>query len=79
MAKISIPFNLEEPEQEEIPKLQPKEIKAKEHLEEMSEITRHLGYNDIKMLRKNVAGKGRKIEEKEAIYQEQDIQKERQE
>ena len=28
--------------------------KLKEHLEEMAEITRHLSYNDIKLLRKNV-------------------------
>lgn len=78
MAKISIPFNLDEPEQEEMSKLQEKEIKAKEHLEEMSEITRHLSYNDIKMLRKNVVGRGMKTERQGELYQEQDIQRERQ-
>ncbi len=52
MAKISIPFNIEEKEQQET-KLSNKEIKVKEHLEEMSEITRHLSYNDIDLLRKN--------------------------
>lgn len=78
MAKISIPFNLEEPEKEGTPKLQQKEIKAKEHLEEMSEITRHLSYNDIKMLRKNASGKGRRIEERENHQLEKDWQRERQ-
>ena len=54
MAKISIPFNLEEPENEEnANKLKEKEIKAKEHLEEMSELTRNLSYNDINLLKKN--------------------------
>ena len=54
MAKISIPFNLEEPEKEEnANKLKEKEIKAKEHLEEMSELTRNLSYNDINLLKKN--------------------------
>ena len=63
MAKISMPFNLEEPEQVE-QKLQEKEIKAKEHLEEMSEITRNLSYNDIKMLKKNSSCRSKKIEQK---------------
>ena len=54
MAKISIPFNLEEPEIEDgKKKLKEKEREAKEHLEEMSELTRNLSYNDIKLLKKN--------------------------
>ena len=54
MAKISIPFNLEEPEKEgDANRLNEKEIKAKEHLEEMSELTRNLSYNDINLLKKN--------------------------
>ena len=53
MAKISIPFNLEENIEKEDKKLEEKEIKAKGHLEEMAEITRHLGYNDINLLNKN--------------------------
>lgn len=76
MAKISIPFNLEEPAQQE-PKLQEKEVKAKEHLEEMSEITRNLSYHDIKLLKKNVSGRGKKIEKEDQV-QEQETQKERQ-
>ena len=51
IAKISIPFNLEE--NESTKKLEEKEIKAKEHLEEMFEITRHLSYNDIELLNYN--------------------------
>ncbi len=78
MAKISIPFNLEEPEEKGENKLQEKEIKAKEHLEEMSEITRSLSYNDIKMLRKNKAGRGKNKVQEELEF-EQDWQKERQE
>ena len=58
MAKISIPFNLEEPEiEDEKKKLKEKEREAKEHLEEMSELTRNLSYNDIKLLKKNGADK----------------------
>ncbi len=52
MARISIPFNLENREEPIVKKLKEKEIKAKEHLEETAEITRHLSYNDIKMLKK---------------------------
>lgn len=77
MAKISIPFNLEEPVREKDgQKLQKKEIKAKEHLEEMSEITRNLSYNDIKLLKKNSSGKGKKIEKTENQKQDQEIQRE---
>lgn len=78
MAKISIPFNLSEIEQEEIPKLQEKEVKAKEHLEEMSEITRHLSYHDIKMLRKNSSGRKKEMNEREKRELEEDWQRERQ-
>ena len=80
MAKISIPFNLEEPEQEQekTQKLQEKEVKAKEHLEEMSEITRHLSYHDIKMLKKNQAGKTKKMDEQEEKEWNMDSEKERQ-
>ena len=61
MARISIPFNLENQEEKEI-KLTEKEIKAKEHLEEMVDITRHLSYNDINLLKKNAKEKhGRNI------------------
>ena len=64
MAKISIPFNLEQDQIEELEsngkiidkkktkKMQKKEIKAKEHLERMSEITKNLSYNDINLLKK---------------------------
>lgn len=63
MARISIPFNLENRlnEDEKVAKLQEKDVKAKEHLEEMVDITRHLSYNDIKLLKKNEAeGKTKK-------------------
>lgn len=51
LAKIAIPFNLEEPEIKG-KKLSKKEIKAKEHLEQMSELTRNLGYNNIDFIKK---------------------------
>ena len=70
-------YNLEEPENEK-QRLQEKEIKAKEHLEEMSEITRNLSYNDIKLLKRNAEGKGKKQNEKDQQMDE-DWQKERQE
>ena len=64
MARISIPFNLEDQEEKET-KLTEKEIKAKEHLEEMVDITRHLGYNDINLLKNNAKeknGRNSKVE-----------------
>ncbi len=76
MAKISIPFNLEALEKEKTKTMQLKEKKAKEHLEKMSEITRHLGYHDIQMLRKETSGRKRLEMEKQEM--EQDWQKERQ-
>ena len=49
ISKLSIPFNLEiEGEEEKTKKLSKKEIKAKEHLENMAEITRKIGYTNIK-------------------------------
>ena len=60
IAKISIPFNLEEPNLEEKEnKLEEKEVKAKEHLEEMSELTRNLSYNDINLLKRNSTAEGK--------------------
>lgn len=59
IAKISIPFNIEEPE-EKNSKLKEKEINAKEHLENMFEITRNLSYDDIKLLKTDISGKSKK-------------------
>ncbi len=81
MSKISIPFNLEETvvEDDEIEKqkskkkLKPKEIKAKEHLEQMSEITKNLGYNDIQLLRKNLAAKSNNLDEKKEFDKQKEI------
>ena len=48
IAKLSIPFNLDIEEDEvKKQKLTKKEIKAKEHLEEMVEITKKSGYGDV--------------------------------
>ena len=71
MAKISIPFNLEEPNLEEVEKrLEEKEIKAKEHLEEMSELTRNLSYNDINLLKRNSMQEG-KIKKQEELNKDE--------
>ena len=72
MARLSMPFNLEEPEGFET-KLSDIEIKSKEHLEDMFEITRNLGYDDIKMLKQNTSGKSKK----EIEQNENEVQKER--
>ena len=48
IARLSIPFNLEI-EEEKKRKLTKKELIAKQHLEEMVEITKKIGYNDIKL------------------------------
>ena len=70
-SKLSIPFNLEVEGEEEKPrKLTKKEIKAKEHLEQMVEITKKIGYSDI-------SGRTKKIKNKEE--QEMNLQKEREE
>lgn len=57
LAKIPIPFNLQDSLQEnengKVQKLSQKERNAKEHLEEMFEITRHLSYQDIHLLNNN--------------------------
>ena len=83
MGKIAIPFNLwnkeinensenyDNEEKAKNKKLQTKEINAKEHLEEMVEITRNLSYNDIKLLKKNLKGKSKSEEIKEQIDQNQ--------
>ena len=71
MAKISIPFNLEEPNLEEVEKrLEEKEVKAKEHLEEMSELTRNLSYNDINLLKRNSMQEG-KIKKQEELNKDE--------
>ena len=76
LAKITIPFNLPENEDELTTnkKLTPKEIKAKEHLEEMFELTRQLGYYDILMTNRGTKQSGgRKIENE---IEQEDIQRE---
>lgn len=65
IARISIPFNINKSEEEkEIDdkenKFEEKEIIAKKHLEDMSDITRNLSYDDIKMLKKDNSGKSKK-------------------
>ena len=74
MARISIPFNLEDTLEDKENRLQEKEIKSKEHLEEMAEITRQLSYNDIKLLKKNSSGKAKVVDVKLNLDNEKEIQ-----
>ena len=65
IARISIPFNINMPEEdnaieENESKFEEKEIIAKKHLEDMSDITRNLSYDDIKMLKNDTSGKSKK-------------------
>ena len=77
LAKISMPITFEVEENEESKKkkskLTKKELKAKEQLEEMSEITRKLSYSDINLLKKT---EDRKYGIK---FKQNEIQKEREE
>ena len=64
IAKLSIPFNLEV-EDEENPKkhkLTKKEKMAKKHLEEMVEITKNIGYNDVKFEKQEPIKKEKEVE-----------------
>lgn len=63
MAKISIPFNKEEIENKD-KNMKEKEIKAKEHLEDMFEVTRNLSYSDIKMLKNDTSIRHKKSKNK---------------
>lgn len=76
IARISIPFNINMPEDKEIEeqenKFEEKEIIVKKHLENMSDITRNLSYDDIKMLKKNNSDKSKRHVEEKQI----DVQKE---
>lgn len=69
IARISIPFNIGENEEKQS-KLQEKELKSKEHLEEMFDKTRNLGYDDIKLL------KNYKSERKQKYIEQNENQRE---
>lgn len=70
--KLSIPFNLDNIEKEENiqQKLKEKEKKCKKHLEEMVDITRHLSYNDIRLL-KNNSMKTNNVQQKDELNQKE--------
>lgn len=71
ISRISIPFNLENQEEKES-KLTEKDVKAKEHLEEMVDITRHLSYNDINLLKNDLSGGRTKTQQ----FKDRDIEQE---
>ncbi len=70
IAKISIPFNLDNKTEEakekdkNYNKMSKKERRAKEHLEETFNITRNLSYNDLKTFKKYRGDKSSKDKEK---------------
>ena len=69
-----MPFNLEQNIQENEEKhLQEIEIKSKEHLERMFEITRNLSYDDIRLLKNDTNNKSTK-NEKENQYEDRERQ-----
>lgn len=71
IARISIPFNIS-PNENIQKKLIEKEIVAKEHLEDMFDITRNLSYADIKMLKKEPEGREKEnIEKNQNDHQHQ--------
>lgn len=71
IARISMPFNINANEEIEH-KLTEKELMAKEHLEDMFDITRNLSYADIKLLKKEQEGiKTKSIEENQNENQNQ--------
>lgn len=78
IARISIPFNINVPEENEIEeqesKFEEKEIIAKKHLEDMSDITRNLSYDDIKMLKKDNSGKSKRYIEENQINEQKEIE-----
>ena len=78
IARISIPFNINIPEDNEIDekenKFEEKEIIAKKHLEDMSDITRNLSYDDIKMLKKDNSGKSKRYIEENQINEQKEIE-----
>ena len=59
---LSIPFNLDFEEEKE-QKLTKKELMAKQHLEEMVEITKKIGFADLKIDKRNKKIKAEKNQE----------------
>ena len=79
IARISIPFNINMPEEdseieEKVSEFKEKEIIAKKHLEDMSDITRNLSYDDIKMLKKDNSGKSKRYVEESQIDTQKEIE-----
>ena len=76
IARISMPFNINANEEIEH-KLTEKELMAKEHLEDMFDITRNLSYADIKLLKKEPEGRKPKIIEENQNENQNENQKQR--
>ena len=79
IARISIPFNINMPEEdnaieENESKFEEKEIIAKKHLEDMADITRNLSFDDIKMLKKDNSGKSKRYIEENQINEQKEIE-----
>ena len=76
IARISMPFNINVNEEIEH-KLTEKELMAKEHLEDMFDITRNLSYADIKLLKKEPEGRKPKSIEENQNENQNENQKQR--
>ena len=76
IARISMPFNINANEEIEH-KLTEKELMAKEHLEDMFDITRNLSYADIKLLKKEPEGRKPKSIEENQNENQNENQKQR--
>ena len=76
IARISMPFNINANEEIEH-KLTEKELMAKEHLEDMFDITRNLSYADIKLLKNEPEGRKPKIIEENQNENQNENQKQR--
>ena len=73
IAKISIPFNIEDNKTNKS-KLNKKEVKAKEHLEDMFDITRNLSYDDIEMMGSQTTN-GKKKHKEDKIQNEYETER----
>ena len=77
MHKLTIPLNLENIEEKQC-ELSKKDRKAKEHLEKSSEITRSIGYDEVKMAKYKKAKLENSIESEQTDEQEKEQEQEKQ-
>ena len=76
MHKLTIPLNLENIEEKQC-ELSKKDRKAKEHLEKSSDITRSIGYDEVKMAKYKKAKLENSIESEQTDEQEKEQEKQK--